>query len=134
MVVMGENSMSRRSPRAHAPRRSSRKPRKIRVTVADSQAIDRTGMVELLESEPGFMVRGEAGSVEGAIHQCRPLKPDVLLLSLSLVGQESQAAIPALHAALPTLRILALSERGAANCVVLNPPARARLPLNVITP
>lgn len=126
--------MSRPHARAQATRRSSRKARNIRVVIADGQAIDRAGLVGLIENEPNFVVRGEAASVEEAIHQCRALKPDVLVLSLNIMGQDQQAAIPTIRAALPTQRILALSERGASNCVVLNPPSRARLPLTVLAP
>jgi DNA-binding NarL/FixJ family response regulator len=56
--------------------------------------------------------------------QRRALKPDVLVLTLNLPAQDREAAIPAIRAHLPELRILALSERGAENCLVLNPPSR----------
>jgi len=96
----------------------------VRVVIADGQAIDRGGLVVLLEDERDFEIVGEAASVTEAIRQCRALAPDVLLLSLNLPGQEAQPAIPAIRAVLPELRIVALSERGAANCLVLNPPYR----------
>jgi DNA-binding NarL/FixJ family response regulator len=106
-------------------RRASRDAaRRIRVVVADHQAIDRGGLVGMLEDERDFEVVGEAARLDEAISQCRALSPDLLVLSLNLPGQESQAAIPAIHAELPGLRIVALSERGAINCLVLNPPFR----------
>jgi DNA-binding NarL/FixJ family response regulator len=92
--------------------------------VADNQAIDRAGIVGLLSAEESFDVVGEAGTVETSIEQCRALRPDVLVLTLNLPAQDREAAIPAIRARLPGLRILALSERGAENCVVLNPPSR----------
>jgi DNA-binding NarL/FixJ family response regulator len=94
--------------------------------VADSQAIDRGGLVGLLDDERDFEVVGEAARVEEALKQCTALKPDVLVLSLNLLGQEEQAAIPAFRSALPSLRIVALSERGADHCLVLNPPYRTQ--------
>jgi DNA-binding NarL/FixJ family response regulator len=78
----------------------------------------------MLEDEHDFEVVGEAATVTETIEQCRALKPDVLILSLNLPGQEKGPAIPAIRAELPSLRILALSERGAENCLVLNPPSR----------
>ena len=111
----------RSARRAHAP-----KALRVRIVVADSQAIDRGGLVGLLEDERDFEVVGEAASVEETIQQCRALRPDVLVLSLNLQGQEERPAIPAIRSGLPTLRIVALSERGAANCLVLNPPSRRR--------
>jgi len=107
---------------------AKRSPRRIRIVVADGQAIDRGGMVGLIESEPDFEVVGEAASVAETIQECRSLKPDLLVLSLNLPGQEQLPAIPAVRGALPSLRILALSERGVANCLVLNPPARGIVP------
>jgi DNA-binding NarL/FixJ family response regulator len=100
------------------------KPVRLRIVVADSQAIDRGGLVGLLEDERDFDVVGEAATVGETIEQCRALHPDVLVLSLNLPGQEEEAAIPAIRAVLPRLRIVALSERGAATCLVLNPPYR----------
>src|SRR6185369_1217182 len=91
---------------------SGREPR-TRLVVADSQAIDRGGLVGLLEDQPDFEVVGEAATVDETIQQCRSLKPEVLLLSLNLPGQEPSAAIPAIRAELPSLRIVALSERSA---------------------
>jgi len=98
--------------------------RAIRVVVADHQAIDRGGIVGLLESVDDFEVVGESATVDETIQQCRTLKPDVLLLTLNLPGQDRDAAIPRIREQLPQLRILALSERGAENCLVLNPPSR----------
>src|SRR6185436_19552405 len=78
----------------------------------------------LIEDEPDFEVVGEAATLEEVIRQCSALKPGVLVLSLNLPGQKESAAIPAIRAQLPKLRIVALSERGAENCLVLNPPYR----------
>lgn len=80
----------------------------------------------LLEDERDFEVVGEAARLTEAIQQCRALRPDVLVLSLNIPGQEKQAAIPAIREVSPQLRIVALSERGAAQCLVLNPPYRQK--------
>ena len=118
---------TRPTQRGRSERRTGPAAKKqTRIVVADSQAIDRGGLVGLLSGEQDFAVVGEAAAVEESIQQCRALKPDVLVLSLNLPGQDQSAAIPALRSALPNLRILALSERGSANCVVLNPPSRRR--------
>src|SRR5262249_721930 len=119
-----ERGLQERSPKKEAPmsprkmtppptRRERPAPRGIRLVVADSQALDRGGMVGLLENERDFEVAGEAATVEETIAQCRALKPDVLVLSLNLPDQDRAPAIPAIRTVLPQLRILALSERGA---------------------
>lgn len=105
---------------------------RVRVVVADSQAIDRGGLVGLIDDERDLEVVGEAATVEETIRQCKALAPDVLVLALNLAGQEQQPAVTAIRAALPDLRVLALAERSAAHCLVLNPPsrrARAREPI-----
>ena len=108
-------------------RRDEKKPgEKIRLVVADHHAIDRGGMVGLLENERDFLVVGEAATVEEALEQCRTLAPDVAVLTLNLPGQPDTAIVPYLLSKLPKLRILALSDRGTANCLVLNPPTRRR--------
>ena len=96
----------------------------IRIVVADSQAIDRAGLVGLLETERDFQVIGQGSGVEDTIRQCRALRPDVLVVTLNLPAGDRRAALPAIRERLPKLRVLALSERGAENCVVLNPPSR----------
>ena len=98
----------------------------IRIVVADHHAIDRGGLVGLLENESDFIVVGEAATLDDAVVQCRALKPDVLVMTMNLPGQESEAAIPRLHQAVPGLKILAMSDRGSHNCAVLNPPTRQR--------
>jgi DNA-binding NarL/FixJ family response regulator len=109
-----------RSARHAAPAR----PPRVRVIVADSQAIDRGGLVGLIDDERDLEVVGEAATLGEAIRQCTVLDPDVLVLALNLGGQEEKPAIPALRAVLPKLKVLALAERSSANCLVLNPPSR----------
>lgn len=120
--------IERRTKAQNAPaKREAKKPgERIRLVVADHHAIDRGGMVGLLENERDFLVVGEAATVEDALEQCRTLEPDVLVLTLNLPGQLDTAIVPYLLSKLPKLRILALSDRGTANCLVLNPPTRRR--------
>ena len=109
------------------PRETARsKVGDIRILVVDPHAIDRGGLVWLIEHEQGFEVVGEAASVAEALQQCRALSPDVLVITLNLPDQSDEAVVPLLLRKLPGLKIVALSDRGAANCVVLNPPSRHR--------
>lgn len=121
---MAQSRSSRAPRRRPATRAQTPRAQAVRIVIADSQAIDRGGLVGLLEEQRDFEVVGEAATVQEAIRQCAALEPHVLLLSLNLLGQEEQPAIPAIRAKLPALRIVALSERGAEHCLVLNPPYR----------
>lgn len=119
---------SRRGPRgshpAAKPAAARSEPARIRIVVADHQAIDRGGLVGLIRTVPDFEVVGESATVDETLHQCEALRPDVLLLSLNLPGQDRDAGVPIIRERLPELRIITLSERGAENCLVLNPPSR----------
>jgi DNA-binding NarL/FixJ family response regulator len=119
---------SRRTPTNPRPRGVGRaaKPRRVRIVIADGQAIDRGGLVRLLEGERDFEIVGEAATLAETIRRCRTLCPHVLVLALNLPGQEKLSAIPAIRAVVPEQRIVALSERGAADCLVLNPPYRQK--------
>jgi DNA-binding NarL/FixJ family response regulator len=98
----------------------------IRIVVADHHAIDRGGVVGLLENESDFIVVGEAATLDDVVVQCRALKPDVLVFTMNLPSQEAGAAVPYLRQQIPGIKILAMSDRGTHNCMVLNPPTRSR--------
>jgi DNA-binding NarL/FixJ family response regulator len=119
-------SPTRPKPRGTARPTPARSPR-IRIVVADGQAIDRQGLLSLLRTQPDFECVGEATNSGEAIERCASLRPAVLVLTLNLPSDSGDTALPVIHAALPGLRILAISERGVANCLILNPPTRSRL-------
>src|SRR5207249_3745378 len=52
-------------------------PARVCIVVADNQAIDRGGIVGLLETVEEFDVVGESATVEETIQECRTLRPDV---------------------------------------------------------
>jgi two-component system nitrate/nitrite response regulator NarL len=56
----------------------------IRVVIADEQPIFRRGLRRLFESEPSLHILGEASDAPSALKLTRQLKPDILLLDLSL--------------------------------------------------
>lgn len=114
-------------PHDDRPRPRPRRAPRIRVVVAESRALDRQALALLLASQKDFEVAGQAASTAEAIGRCGSLRPAVLVLALDLPGETGEAALPAIRAALPGLRILAMSERGVADCLVLNPPGRERL-------
>ena len=58
----------------------------IRVVIADDHPILRDGLRRLLETEPEFVVVGQAADTEEAVASVQQLHPDVLLLDLSMPG------------------------------------------------
>lgn len=110
--------------RTNAGRNGRRETPRIRILIADHHAIDRGGMVGLLEDEADFDVVGEAATLDEVVAECRALQPDVLVITLNLPGADDAPSVPFLRQALPGTRILAMSDRGTHNCMVLNPPSR----------
>ena len=122
--------MSRQRPQdpgassAMAPPNESVAGLGVRILVADGHALGRMGLAGILGAQPGFEIVGEAGTIEETVERCRASRPDVLLLSLDLHGQDREEALPAIRRALPALRIVALSVRSSEDCLILNPPFR----------
>lgn len=56
----------------------------IEIVISDDHALFREGLRKLLEAEPGMRIVGEAVDGEDTIRVVSQLKPDVLLLDLSL--------------------------------------------------
>lgn len=90
---------------------------KIRVLIADDHAILRSGLRLLLEAQPDMEVVGEAGSAEEAVALEAKLRPDVVLMDLTLPahpggsgsGVAGLEAIRRIRAGRPEARILALT-------------------------
>jgi DNA-binding NarL/FixJ family response regulator len=81
----------------------------IRVLVADDHAIVRTGIRHVLESEPGFLVVGEAATGAEAIALAASLRPDVAVLDLSLPGDSGLRVAAELRRIAPETHVLILS-------------------------
>jgi two-component system NarL family response regulator len=78
--------MTREAASAHPKTRTSGAPvpKTIRVLIADDHLVYRIGIRNLIGSEPGFEVIGEAADGNQAIELYRRLKPHVLLLDLRM--------------------------------------------------
>lgn len=92
-----------------------RKPRPLKVLVADDSAPVRSRLVSMLGELPGVVLAGEAGDVPETIEAIRTLKPDVVLLDLHMPGGSGldvlrQMAIGQLRAIVIVLTHYALPE------------------------
>jgi two-component system, NarL family, response regulator NreC len=82
---------------------------KIRVLLAEDHTLVRQGFKRILEDDPRIVVAGEVGTGLAAIEQAKTLKPDVVVMDLSmpeLGGLEASAEILKFD---PDVKILILS-------------------------
>lgn len=83
--------------------------------IADDHAIVRDGLRALVEAQPGLRVVGEAGTGQEAWQRSCELKPDVIVLDLSMPVESGGDAAVRIARDCPDVRILALTmheERG----------------------
>jgi DNA-binding NarL/FixJ family response regulator len=77
--------------------------------LVDDHAVLRSGLRVLIDREAGLEVVGEAGDGREAVGLARDLKPDGILLDLSMPGLSGVEAMGALREVSPESRILVLS-------------------------
>ncbi|RLA41643.1 MAG: DNA-binding response regulator [Gammaproteobacteria bacterium] len=90
---------------------------KIRVLLVDDHAMLRKGMVLLLSEEDDVEVIGEASDGEQAIEQARVLKPDVVVMDISMPKLNGVEATREIIAESPASKIIALSIHSAKHVV-----------------
>lgn len=82
----------------------------IRIVVADDHPVVRFGVRNMLMSEPGFDVVGEADDGDDAITQTLDLEPDILLLDLAMPRLPGLEAMRAIMAKSPRVKIVLLTS------------------------
>jgi DNA-binding NarL/FixJ family response regulator len=81
----------------------------IRVVMIDDHAVVREGVRTVLDGASGYSIVGEGRSVADAIAVCAELRPDVLVLDISMPDGSGLHAIPEVIERSPATRILMLS-------------------------
>lgn len=83
--------------------------KKIRVILAEDHALVRQGFRRMLEDDPRIEVVGEASTGLSAIEHCGRLKPDVVVMDLSMPELGGLEATQEILKANPEVRVLILS-------------------------
>jgi two-component system response regulator NreC len=81
----------------------------IRILIADDHGVVRAGLRALLDAEPDIQVVGEAADGPEALRLAGELRPDVVLLDLSMPGPGGIEVTRRLKKAAPEMRVLVLT-------------------------
>ena len=82
---------------------------KIQLLLADDHPLVRSGLIKLLESYKEFIVIGEAGDGQEAVAMTKKLKPDVLIIDLSMPKLSGIEATKIIHEQNPDVKVLVLT-------------------------
>jgi two-component system, NarL family, nitrate/nitrite response regulator NarL len=81
----------------------------IRIVIADDHPVVRIGVKNMLQSDPGLEVLGEASDGDEAITAALELLPDILLLDLQMPRLPGPEAMRAIMSGSPTVKTLLLT-------------------------
>ncbi len=92
------------------PRRSTAPPaRKTRVLIIDDHVMVREGVAEIIKHEPDLDVCGTATTANEGLEALPRLRPDLVIVDITLPGKNGIEFIKDARAAHPDLRILVMS-------------------------
>lgn len=81
----------------------------IRILVVDDHILFREGLISLINSQPDFVVIGEASTAADAIRMAQDLSPDIILMDYGLPDATGVEATQAILSANPQIKIVFLT-------------------------
>ena len=81
----------------------------VRILIADDHTVVRWGLRTLLETHQGWEVCGEAATGEDAVAAAKRLKPDVIIMDISMPGINGFEAMRQIRTTAPEIGILTLT-------------------------
>ncbi len=85
---------------------------KIRVLLAEDHETVRQGLKLLIDHQPDMEVVGEAGDGRMAVERAEALRPNVVVVDISMPEMNGLAATRAIRAAAPATAVVALTRYG----------------------
>ena len=82
----------------------------LRVLLADDHAIVRQGLKFLIDSQPDMGVVGETADGTGVVDQANALKPDIVVMDISMPSMNGLVATRTLKRVQPNIAIVALTR------------------------
>lgn len=89
----------------------------LRIILVEDQTILRHSLKVLIASEPDLEVVGEAGDGEQAVRLVQTLRPDIVVMDISLPGMDGVQATQAIKRSYPDVKVLALSVHETRSCI-----------------
>ena len=83
--------------------------RRLKILVADDHELMRTGVRTLIEQEPEWQVCGIATNGQEAVDAARKLKPDVVILDMTMPELDGLEALREIKRALPNTEVVIFS-------------------------
>ncbi|MEJ2256883.1 MAG: response regulator transcription factor [Woeseiaceae bacterium] len=80
-----------------------------RILIVDDHTIMRDGLQSLIESEPGFKVVGTAADGKAGVRRVGELKPDIVMMDLTMPGTSGIDAIANIKRQYRNVRLVALT-------------------------
>lgn len=84
----------------------------LRVLLADDHVTVRHGLKLLIDSQPDMKVVAEASDGDDAVRRARDLKPDIVVMDISMPGVNGLVATRTLRKQLPSIAIVTLTRHG----------------------
>src|SRR5579862_3661684 len=81
----------------------------LRILIADDKPLVRVGLRMLVELHDGWIVCGEAADGLEAVEKATNLKPDVILLDISMPKLDGLSALPTIRKQIPDSDIVILT-------------------------
>ncbi len=89
----------------------------IRIYLIDDQAMIRAGMKSLLNQRENMDVVGDCGDARQALQEVETLRPDVILLDITMPGLSGLDALPMIRKILPKTKVLMVTHHEGENFV-----------------